>query len=170
MKARCRRCQNTVEYTDNIPPRCPYCNGKELIAEKNETERFKDGEKSDIESKYLDVKPVSKRRRFLLIPLLLFDLSIPVAGYLLNLFFGGFINLLGIIVLVFGILRLIYYFTMTYNCLKGIKSGIRSVYLLTDYLYLKKRRDTLIVLYRQIKYGILYDVEIKNGEEILVKR
>lgn len=174
MKAKCRRCEKSVEYTDFLPEKCPFCHAPELVEERSDEDHKRDVQRLKIEDKLLNIPPASKKRRWLLLPLLFFDLSIPILGYLLTIFFSpskdianALLFWLGTLVIIVGAYRVIYYAVMTNYCVKGVKKAkIDSVYDLTYYMRLKTRRDTLLVLKRQIKYGILTGVEVVDGEKI----
>lgn len=175
MKVICPRCGKTIEYEREIPKKCPFCKEENLVQEKTEIEKNLDGERLKLKNSLKNISPTSKKRRFLLIPLAVFDLSIPVSGFLLMHFFTfltykteRFLFWIGLILFLIGLYRIIYHSVMDYTCKNAVqKENYRSVNALITRLRLKTKSDVLVILKRLIKYGVLSDVSVKNGEEII---
>lgn len=175
MKAICPRCGKTIEYESQIPKKCPFCSEENLIKEKTETEKNSDGERLKLKNSLKNISPTTKKRRFLLIPLAVFDLSIPASGYLLMHFFTfltykaeRFLFWIGLILFLVGLYRIIYHSVMDYTCKKAVKKeNYRSVNALISRMRLKTKSDVLVILKRLIKYGVLTNVSVRRGEEII---
>ena len=167
MKAWCTRCKSEYDE-ESIPSTCPVCGCQDFLHEKSKDEKSRDVDRLKIRKRLLYIDKGSKKRRFLLSPLLLFDISIPILGYLLLLFYPETILFyIGVSISIVGVYRIVYYAVIANYCLSGIKKGITSVRELSSYMRLKTPKDGLIVIKRLIKYGIIYNLSVENGEDII---
>lgn len=177
MKVICQRCKYEVEYDTTPPEVCPRCGDNRLIAEKTEEEKSRDAERLRLPESMKNIPPSSRKRRFLLVFLALFDFGIPFIGWLLTKQFTfltykpeKYLFWLGVVTIFVGVYRIIYHVVMSHHARRAIlKENYTSVLSLIPYLRLKTRSDVLRLLKRYIKYGIITGVEIRNGEDIIKK-
>ena len=178
MKVTCSRCGKTIEYESTAPKECPVCKEIFLVPEKTADQKQSDGERLHLAVKLKTIPCVSKRRRFLLVPFALLDLSIPIGGFLLTHFFPSPIHLplrllfwLGLVLVLVGVYRMVYHSVMYPACKRAIvKENYRSVNSLITRLKLKTKSDVLVIVKRLINLGVLYNVSVERGEEIKVEK
>ena len=174
MKTVCTRCKNVIEYTSELPKKCPFCGADYLFSPKTEEDILNDGKRSKIKPTLKDISPASKKRRFM-IPLALFTdflwiavgLFISLRFYIFPRWTITFLPYLGILLTLSAVFRFIYRAVMGARLKKLIvKNGERSIDNLITLLALKTRTDVLVLFKKTVKWGFLIGYGVKMGTTI----